>query len=148
MSRARFLEVEFNFLHEQQCTSVELSNEQGTHVYLLTILGVIYILSMHLAIKVVACRTAGDDGELGGLRLHQGEELGGSEVEAEGVSRVQFTESAEEGATFDDPAEGGAGGGGAGERGRGGQAEEDLLQDFVDEVRRRRGHGGGVGGRG
>lgn len=54
---------------------------------------------------------------------------------------MEFAEAAEEGALGDDAAEGRAGGGDTGERGRGGQAEEYILQDLVDDVRRRRGHG-------
>ena len=65
--------------------------------------------------------------------------------EAEERRRVAFAVATEEGATGDDGAETGAGGGGAGERGRGGQAEEDL-QDLVDKVRHRGGHGRRRGG--
>ena len=55
---------------------------------------------------------------------------------------MEFAEAAQEGASGDDAAEGGACGGGSGERRQSGQAEEDLLKDLFDEVRRRPGHGG------
>lgn len=97
----------------------------------------------------------GDEGvgEIGGVEERAREpggrvgRLGGAEAarvvvdEAEEGRRVALAEAAEEGALGDDAAEGGAGGGDAGERIRGGQAEEDLLQDLVQEVRRRRDHG-------
>lgn len=94
------------------------------------------------------------EGEVGGA----GESAGGTSVgvgrlgwlessssswieEAEEERRVEGPVAAEEGGAGDEPAEGDASGGNAGEVGRGGDPEEDLLQEIVGEgcyLRRRR----------